>query len=145
MEKMAVVRILSRASTFDESEDEESLVKRSKIEKKLNLRRILKLLTIVLVFLVVAIIFLFCVAYEVKRQEDHLEEIICAANDADCLGKLCPVGMVWKAEEDQCTDEMPLVGQHAVMINDRANCRCGYVYVEWRGRCMRRSGAPSCR
>ena len=144
MEKMAVVRILSRASTFDESEDEESLVKRSKIEKKLNLRRILKLLTIVLVFLVVAIIFLFCVAYEVKRQEDHLEEIICAANDADCLGNLCPVGMVWKAEEDQCAHEVP-VNHHGMMINNPANCRCGYVYVEWRGRCMRRSGAPPCR
>ena len=144
MEKMAVVRILSRASTFDESEDEESLVKRSKIEKKLNLRRILKLLTIVLVFLVVAIIFLFCVAYEVKRQEDHLEEIICAANDADCLGNLCPVGMMWKAEEDQCAHEVP-VNHHGMMINNPANCRCGYVYVDWRGRCMRRSGAPSCR
>ena len=144
MEKMAVVRILSRASTFDESEDEESLVKRSKIEKKLNLRRILKLLTIVLVFLVVAIIFLFCVAYEVKRQEDHLEEIICAANDADCLGNLCPVGMVWRAEEDQCVHRVP-VNHHGMMINNPANCRCGYVYVEWRGRCMRQSGAPSCR
>ena len=57
-----VTRILSRSSTFEESEDEESLVRRSKIERRLNVRRILKLLAVVLVFLVAAFILLFCVA-----------------------------------------------------------------------------------
>ena len=78
-----VARILSRSSTVEESEDEEALVRRSDVERKLNLRRILMLLAIVLLFLVAASILLFCVAYEIKRQEEFklLEEIVCASEE----------------------------------------------------------------
>ena len=78
---VAYARALSRSSTIEESEEEESLVKRSEVEKKLKLRRKLALIAILLVSLVAASILLFCVANEIKRQSSAVEDIICAPND----------------------------------------------------------------
>ena len=138
-----VARILSRSSTVDESEDEESLVRREDVERTLNQRRILMLLAIVLGFLVVASILLFCVAYEIKRQEDYrlLEEIVCAANDVACIGKRCPKGMTWQPEENQCVDEgqarVGHLGPNLVDINRPAFCDVGFVWVSHKKQCMR--------
>ena len=63
---VAYARALSRSSTIEESEEEESLVKRSEVERKLNLRRILVLLAILLVSLVAASILLFPSADEIN-------------------------------------------------------------------------------
>ena len=137
-----VTRILSRSSTFEESEDEESLVRRSKIERRLNVRRILKLLAVVLVFLVAAFILLFCVAYEIKKQEQlglMVLDIVCAANDDDCIANLCPVGMTWSPERNLCSDLGGLAKQ-GLSPSDPALCRSGYVWVSWRQRCMIRAG-----
>ena len=138
-----VARILSRSSTFEESEDEESLVRRSEIERNLNLRRILKLLAIVLVFLVAASILIFCVAYEIKRQEELglmvLDDIVCAANDVACIADLCPTGMTWQPERNQCSGATR-VGRQGLSPSDPSLCRAGYVWVSWRQRCMIRAG-----
>ena len=138
-----VARILSRSSTFEESEDEESLVRREEVEKKLTLRRILMLLSIVFVFLVATFILLFCVAYEIKKQEELmvLEDIVCAANDVACIAKLCPLGMSWNPEENQCFKEKEVrVERHCVGPCDKARCESGYVWVEWRQICMSSAG-----
>ena len=137
-----VARILSRSSTVEESEDEESLVRREDVERTLNQRRILMLLAIVLGFLVVASILLFCVAYEIKRQEEFklLEEIVCAANDVACIGKRCPKWMTWKPEENQCVEEgQARMGHLGVVTNHVAYCDIGFVWVERKGKreCMR--------
>ena len=136
-----VARILSRSSTVEESEDEEALVRRSDVERKLNLRRILMLLAIVLLFLVAASILLFCVAYEIKRQEELrlLEEIVCAANDVACIGKRCPKGMTWQPKENQCVEQYQARVGHLspVSVDHPAFCDIGYVYVEWKKQCMR--------
>ena len=141
-----VARILSRSSTFEESEDEESLVRRSEIERKLNLRRILMLLAIVLVFVVAASILLFCVAYEIKKQEELglmvLDDIVCSANDVACIANLCPTGMTWQPERNQCSEDggATRVGRQGLSPSDPALCRSGYVWVSWRQRCMIRAG-----
>ena len=133
-----VARILSRCTTCEESEK----TMRSEIEKKLQVRRILVLLSIVLVFLVVASILLFCVAYEIKKQREQglmvfLDDIVCAANDNDCMENLCPVGMTWNPERNQCSQrgvELAPFLHHGV---DPAMCPRGYLWVPWRQRCMR--------
>ena len=141
-----VARILSRCTTCEESEK----TMRSEIEKKLQVRRILVLLSIVLVFLVVASILLFCVAYEIKKQREQglmvfLDDIVCAANDNDCMENLCPVGMTWNPERSQCfeTGEAK-VEHHGLALDDLALCRCGYVWVDWRQRCMKQAGLHLC-
>ena len=148
-----VARILSRSSTVEESEDEEALVRRSDVERKLNLRRILMLLAIVLVVLVAASILLFCVAYEIKKQREQglmvfLDDIVCAANDNDCMENLCPVGMTWNPERSQCFEAgggEAKVEHHGLALDDLALCRCGYVWVDWRQRCMKQAGLHLCR
>ena len=137
-----VARILSRTSTIDESEDEESLVRRSDVERKLNLRRILMLLAIVLAFLVAASILLFCVAFEIKRQEEFrlLEEIVCAANDAPCIAKLCPTGMTWQPEKSQCEQGQAVGYLSPLVIDHPALCDRGYAWVSWKRQCMRIAG-----
>ena len=135
-----VARILSRSSTVDESEDEESLVRREDVERTLNQRRILMLLAIILGFLVVASILLFCVAYEIKRQEEFklLEEIVCAANDVACIGKRCPKWMTWKPEENQCVEEgQARMGHLGVVVNDPDPCDIGFLWVSHKNQCMR--------
>ena len=137
-----VARILSRSSTVDESEDEESLVRREDVERTLNQRRILMLLAIILGFLVVASILLFCVAYEIKRQEEFklLEEIVCAANDVACIGKRCPKWMTWKPEENQCVEEgrkEARMGHLGLTVNDPDPCDIGFLWVSHKKQCMR--------
>ena len=135
-----VARILSRSSTVDESEDEESLVRREDVERTLNQRRILMLLAIILGFLVVASILLFCVAYEIKRQEEFklLEEIVCAANDVACIGKRCPKWMTWKPEENQCVEEgQARMGHLGVVDINPPPCDIGFLWVSHKNQCMR--------
>ena len=136
-----VARILSRSSTIEESEDEESLLRRSEIEKKLNLRRIMTLLAIVLGILATASTLLFSVAYQIRRQSSPVEEIVCAANDVACIGKLCPKGMTWQPEENQCVDEgqarVGHLGPNLVDINRPAFCDVGFVWVSHKKQCMR--------
>ena len=140
-----VARILSRSNTFEESEDEESLVRRSEIEEKLKLRRILKLLAIVLLFLVAASILFFSVAYEIKRQAELglilSDDIVCATNDVDCIADLCPMGWTWEPELNQCSEDgRAIVGRQGLSPNDPALCRRGYVWVPWRQRCLPQAG-----
>ena len=139
-----VVGILSRSNSYKEREDGESLVRREDIEESLNVQRILKLLAIVLVFLVAASILfsiLFCVASKIKEEEELVlmlfDDTVCAEKDDDCIANLCPVGMTWHPERNQCSErgvELAPFLHHGV---DPAMCPRGYLWVPWRQRCMR--------
>merc|ERR1712183_506051 len=102
------------------------------------------LLAIVLLFLVAASILLFCVAYEIKRQEEFrlLEDIVCAANDDACIAKLCPTGMIWQPKENQCFENVrakPVaqLAHQGLAPNHAALCDAGYVWVAHKQKCMR--------
>ena len=141
-----VARILSRSSTIEESEDEESLLRRSEIEKKLNLRRIMTLLAIVLGILATASTLLFSVAYQIRRQSSPVEEIVCAANDVACIASLCPTGMSWQPEENQCFEHQgqPIVGHQGVVPSPVVvRCDLGYVWVSHKKKCMRRADSTA--
>ena len=149
-----VVGILSRSNSYKETEDGESLVRREDIEESLNMRRILKLLAIVLVFLVAASILfsiLFCVASKIKEEEELVlmlfDDTVCAEKDDDCIANLCPVGMTWNPERSQCFEAgggEARVEHHGLALDDLALCRCGYVWVDWRQRCMKQAGLHLC-
>ena len=138
------VKIFSLSNTFKESDDGESLMKTEEIEEIQNVRKILKTLAIVLVFIVGAsIIFsiLFCVASKIKGEEELVlmlfDDTVCAEKDDDCIANLCPVGMTWHPERNQCSErgvELAPFLHHGV---DPAMCPRGYVWVPWRQRCMR--------
>ena len=113
------VKIFSRSDTFKESEDGESLMKREEIEEIQNVRKILKPLAIVLVFIVGAsIIFsiLFCVASKIKGEGE----------DED----LYLVGMTWHSERTR------VVEKRSLSLNDPHLCPKGYVWVPWKRRCI---------
>ena len=113
------VKIFSRSDTFKESENGESLMKREEIEEIQNVRKILKPLAIVLVFIVGAsIIFsiLFCVASKIKGEGE----------DED----LYLVGMTWHSERTR------VVEKRSLSLNDPHLCPKGYVWVPWKRRCI---------
>ena len=143
---VAYARALSRSSTIEESEEEESLVKRSEVEKKLKLRRKLALIAILLFSLVAASILLFCVANKIKRQSSAVEDIVCAPNDVACIASLCPTGMTWQPEENQCLEQgearigveqsQARIGHAGVVPSPLARCDLGYVWVSHRQKCL---------
>ena len=133
--------ILSRTSTFDDYDDEvlleEACEERTKIKNTLDRRRLLKFLAIVLAFLVVGFILLWCVIHDVKQREDiQFKEFSCAASDSPCLLLLCPTGMIWRPEKDQCQSRWLGMG---VSPNNPSTCAAGLVWIEWRRKCMRRA------
>ena len=113
------VKIFSRSNTFKESEDGESLMKREEIDEIQNVRKILKPLAIVLVFIVGAsIIFsiLFCVASKIKGEGE----------DED----LYLEGMTWHSERTH------VVEKRSLSLNDPHLCPKGYIWVPWKRRCI---------
>ena len=70
-----------------------------------------------------------------------LEEIICSENDDHCLSLLCPVSMIFDPATQRCDPgvdnvDIALAG---VVGNIKEMCREGFVWVQWKGQCLRRN------
>jgi len=104
--------------------------------------KVLKVLPILTMILVVGIILITTVVLEqMARGEDSgADEFLCAAADKSCLESLCPVGMSWEAARGRCchisgcTDGLGLV-----VGTYKAKCGKGFLWVSWRGKCLRKS------
>jgi len=142
-------------SESDESEDDFDGT-RFKVESQLNVKRFLKILVIVLLFLVSASILIVSVLHDLKeRRTVEFEEFSCSASDSLCLANLCPVGMTWHVPKQICKPagetssrppdilqqtEPPVKGTGLVMGAYKEECSPGFLWVSWRHRCMRLTG-----
>ena len=66
----------------------------------------------------------------------HLEKLVCAETDEECLGQLCPVTMTYDRLQDRCLADVALMG---VVGNIKLMCREGFVWVEWKSLCLRQT------
>ena len=67
-----------------------------------------------------------------------LEEIICSEDDAACLSLLCPATMKYDAAAARC-EQAGGVAALGVVGNIKQMCREGFVWVEWKERCLRQN------
>ena len=67
-----------------------------------------------------------------------LEEIICSESDDHCLSLLCPVAMRFNPETERCDTEVD-IAMAGVVGNIKEMCREGFVWVQWKGKCLRRN------
>ena len=149
-----------------EDEDDEHHVDREKEEKQIRRRRWLKLVSIVIMFLVCGIILAMSVAHDLEaRAGDDLEwdEFTCPDNDDACAALLCPVGMVWEGEDGRCREMSGYsccttctheylcyeggeaggvkccYGLGVVPAAYKQTCRQGYLWVQWKKKCLRKN------
>ena len=121
-------------------EEEEELLRRS-IARELQQRRLGRLAAVVVLVLVAASVLVGSVVYDQRQQEAGLVEFTCSSGDAACLADLCPPAMEWEGEA--CRDTTPgdsvMAGSIVTALQPR-DCRTGFLYVAWKGRCMRLTG-----
>merc|ERR1711918_322571 len=76
------------------------------IEKNLEQRRKFKLSFILLIFLISIGAIIYSVIHDMKRRHGgnvrHLEKLVCADTDEECLGQLCPLTMTYDRLKDRC-------------------------------------------
>ena len=68
-----------------------------------------------------------------------LEEIICSENDPDCLSLLCPSSMSYNHQSERCESGDQNIAVLGVVGNIKQMCREGFVWVDWKGQCLRRN------
>merc|ERR1719264_1069247 len=125
-------------SDSDESEDDYDGPMRFKVESKLNVKRLLQILVIVLLFLVSASILIVSLIHDVKeRGTVEFEEFSCSASDSLCLTSLCPLGMDWDVLKQSCNASADTLGQGVMIGAHKEECSQGFVWVNHRHRCMR--------
>ena len=131
-----------------------------KAERVLELRRRVTLAVILVIFIFSIGFIAFSVIVDLKAQKSKLktfsalgyvhvfviycaglvllEEIICSEDDAACLSLLCPATMKYDAAAARCEQEGG-VAALGVVGNIKQMCREGFVWVEWKERCLRQN------
>ena len=135
-------------------------------ERRLARRRRITVLSIVGVFLICGVILTMSVVYDVQaRAGGHMEweEFSCPGNDESCLSLLCPDGMGWEVGRGECA-ELPgytccttctheytcygpgegegvrcCLAEGVVPSAFKQVCRPGYLWVQWKRKCLRRN------
>ena len=71
----------------------------------------------------------------------HLESVLCSEGDEDCLSLVCPQHMRFNREKDGCEnkEEVLELAQMGVVGNNKLMCREGFVWVEWKSQCLRKT------
>lgn len=121
-------------------EEEEELLRRS-VARELQQRRVGRLAMLAVLVVVAASVLVGSVVYDRRQQQAGLLEFTCSSGDAACLEDLCPPSMEWEGEA--CRDTTPgdtvMAGSIVTALQPR-DCRRGFLYVAWKGRCMRLTG-----
>ena len=72
----------------------------------------------------------------------HLEKLLCSETDLDCLSQICPLSMRFNREKDRCEDDGPggrEVSTAGIVGNTKLMCREGFVWVQWKSQCLRKT------
>ena len=132
------------------------------IEKSLQQRRKVKLSIIIMIFVISIGVIIYSVIHDIRRRNGkmlsilkqtysvfsftgsiiHLETLVCSQTDLECLSLLCPVSMIYNSEEGRCeedADQVVDVGLLGVVGNVKTMCREGFVWVEWKSQCLRKT------
>ena len=153
---------MRRAISTEEEEEledfESEKIDIEQIERSLRRRRQIKLALICLGFILNLGLIQYSVLVDIKTQKSEyfnsssksfiswfscsglsmLEEIICAENDDHCLSLLCPVSMRFNPDTQRCDSELD-IALAGVVGNIKEMCREGFVWVQWKGQCLRRN------
>ena len=69
-----------------------------------------------------------------------LEELICSESDTECLQLLCPLTMTFDPNIGKCFEKSGhQMSQMGVVGSIKQMCRDGFVWVDWKEKCLRRS------
>eukprot|EP00092_Neocalanus_flemingeri_P061443 GFUD01073863.1.p1 GENE.GFUD01073863.1~~GFUD01073863.1.p1 ORF type:complete len:170 (+),score=56.54 GFUD01073863.1:90-599(+) len=163
---MAAKDYISLRLNSEIHEEDCDYVDREVEETRLARRRWITIVTIAAVFLVSAVILLISVVHDVQarnRGDLEWEEFSCQQNDLDCLALLCPDGMSWDMVAGKCkevtgytcctactqeykcftAEEAQIVkccyAEGVVPSAYKQVCRQGYLWVQWKKKCLRKN------